>query len=161
MRRAAGLVAAVLLSSCADGSEGPAPTAESQATIAVLEGSWLRPLDEECSVSLRIDTVGGGYTAHWVCPIDENTIGDDIENGRADLSKAGQVTFQPLQASCPTHDHRPWPASYAVTDGELSLSTAVDEVRFRRLTPAPPYPGTTRSGCWHRDQFTDHPLQDL
>jgi hypothetical protein len=159
--RGAGLVAVVVLCSCGEGAEGGAPTAGTPSLIAALDGSWSRPLDEQCSVSLRIDTTGSHYAAHRICLIDTTTIGDEVENGHADLSTAGWVTFQPMQASCPTADHRAWPAWYALRDGQLSLRTADGELTFRHLTPGAPYQGTIRSGCWRGEDFTDHPLQDL
>jgi hypothetical protein len=166
MRAVGAVVLVVLGASCADESDAPpakteAPAPAEQAT-ASLEGSWSRPLSEACTVALRIDTKTSTYAAHRICWLDEMTLGDELENGQADLSVAGQLTFRPQKASCPSVDHPVLPASYSLGDGRLSLRTPDGLLTFVHvMAGGTPYLGQIRYGCWTGADFTDHPLEDL
>jgi len=128
-----------------------------------LDGSWLTPINQSCSIGITFDTVAGTYNTGAICALQSGQFAADMEAGDADFSKAGQVMMTPRQASCPESPHRQETSVYFFDHGKLVLSSATAGVAavFERAGDSAPPATTILFGCWTMGTFTAHPISSL
>lgn len=143
--------AAVLALLCAfgcgdDGGNGPG-----------LDGTWTA--DDpgyECAHGLTFR--GDHYVLEYVCLLDDDTVGLQVERGTFTRDDDGHTEFVPESSTCPG-GRGPWSASVVIKEGFLRVSTSTGLIVLEPQDEPPPANGGVATyGCFDDDgYFNEHP----
>jgi hypothetical protein len=126
-----------------------------------LEGGWVAEFGA-CLIGVNFDVGAKGYVGQFICPLDNGTVGDELEGGDADFSVHGKVTMVPRRASCLTADHSTETATFSFSGENLVMAYPQGVISFQpNKAPAGGPSAILQFGCLNAGVFERHPIQEL